>query len=67
MPFIRDSPSSGDSSSESNYGFPSFQAIVDDEIYAAKLLPTSAEKPLSEQLEPIAVVGMGMSQERNIL
>ncbi|KAK8859176.1 lovastatin nonaketide synthase [Apiospora arundinis] len=60
MPFIRDnSPSSGGSSTESNYGYPSPQSIVDDETYAAKLLPTSAEKPLSEQLEPIAVVGMG--------
>lgn len=59
MPYIRDSSSAGESSSESGYGYPRAQDIVDDETYAAKLLPTSAEKPLSEQLEPIAVVGMG--------
>ncbi|KAK8034603.1 polyketide synthase [Apiospora rasikravindrae] len=59
MPFMRDTPSPGESSTESGYGTYSAQAIVDDETYAAKLLPTSAERPLSEQLEPIAVVGMG--------
>ncbi|KAK8037938.1 type I iterative polyketide synthase [Apiospora phragmitis] len=58
MPFMRATSSPGESSTESGYGVYSAQAIVNDETYAAKLLSTSAEKPLSEQLEPIAVVGM---------
>jgi hypothetical protein len=33
--------------------------IVSDEDYAANFQNEYAEKPLSEQLEPIAVVGMG--------
>lgn len=31
-----------------------------DDEYAAASFPDYAEKPLDEQLEPIAVVGMGM-------
>jgi hypothetical protein len=34
-------------------------AILDQDDYAAKSFPEYAEKPLEEQLEPIAVVGMG--------
>ena len=34
-------------------------AIVSDEEYAANFHDDYSEKPLSEQLEPIAVVGMG--------
>ncbi|KAK1979528.1 fatty acid synthase [Colletotrichum cereale] len=33
--------------------------MVDDATYATRSPPCSTEKPLSEQLEPIAVVGMG--------
>lgn len=35
------------------------QQIVNDASYAGSSLPGASEKPLSEQLEPIAVVGMG--------
>lgn len=40
----------------------STQSIVGDDEYAQsirRLYPDYAEKPLSEQLEPIAVVGIG--------
>ena len=33
--------------------------IIDNHEYAALSAPGYAEKPLDEQLEPIAVVGMG--------
>ncbi|RYP76535.1 hypothetical protein DL770_007206 [Monosporascus sp. CRB-9-2] len=63
MPFIRDSSSSSpvgtETKSEPSAPFDLGQQIVDDETYASLMLPGSNEKPLSEQLEPIAVVGMG--------
>jgi hypothetical protein len=34
-------------------------SIIDDLQYPALSFPGYSEKPLSEQLEPIAVVGMG--------
>ena len=60
MPFIRDSPTPGSSDVEydSNGAF-SVQQVTDDISYAGASLPGYSEKPLSEQLEPIAVVGMG--------
>ena len=44
--------SSGDSS-------PQDSQIVENDEYPALSFPGYAEKPLTEQLEPIAVVGMG--------
>jgi hypothetical protein len=62
MPFLRGSSSSSPTDTESNaeasfhYVLPN--AVVSDEAYAELMLPGSTEKPLSEQLEPVAVVGM---------
>ncbi|KAI0468799.1 putative polyketide synthase [Xylaria cf. heliscus] len=56
---VRDSPSPDDSEAGSGWSQVNVQQIVDDNAYAAKLYPEYVEKPLSEQLEPIAVVGMG--------
>ena len=60
MPFIRDSltPSSSDVEYDSNGAF-RVQQVTDDISYAGATYPGYSEKPLSEQLEPIAVVGMG--------
>ena len=60
MPFIRDSstPSSSDVEYDTNGAFRG-QQVTDDISYAGTTLPGYSEKPLSEQLEPIAVVGMG--------
>ena len=60
MPFIKDSstPSSSDVEYDSN-GAIRGQQVTDDISYAEATLPGYPEKPLSEQLEPIAVVGMG--------
>ncbi|KAK3168679.1 Type I Iterative PKS [Lepraria neglecta] len=60
MPFIRDSstPSSSDVEYDSNGAFGA-QQVTGDISYAGASLPGYSEKPLSEQLEPIAVVGMG--------
>jgi len=60
MPFISESLSSGSSDVESNMN-PAFdtQHIISDAKYAAASFLNYSEKPLSEQLEPIAVVGMG--------
>jgi hypothetical protein len=35
------------------------QRLVSDAEYAGLTFPGSSELPLSEQLEPVAVVGMG--------
>ncbi|KAJ2995621.1 hypothetical protein NUW58_g1225 [Xylaria curta] len=65
MPYIGTSTPSADSSSEGGDQFPRLgggQSIIDDATYAENVgntFPGYAEKPLSEQLEPIAVVGMG--------
>jgi hypothetical protein len=59
MPYLRESSSSPASGSEAA-GFTQYgQRIVNDDAYAANSFPGYSEKPLSEQLEPIAVVGMG--------
>jgi hypothetical protein len=66
MPYIRSSTPSTDSSDESGDQLPYrtlAQSIIDDVSYAENVgntFPDYTEKPLSEQLEPIAVVGMGM-------
>lgn len=61
MPYVKDSSSSGASDSES---VPQLlyngQRIVSDWEYAGGSNATRNEPPLSEQLEPIAVIGMGM-------
>lgn len=58
---IRDgeSSSSSDDSLHGRYNSP--RPVMDDVEYPAVSFPGYSEKPLSEQLEPIAVVGMGMS------
>ncbi|KAL4968488.1 type I polyketide synthase [Aspergillus stella-maris] len=64
MPYMRSGTPSEGSSSASEQGpqHTPTQAIIDDEAYAEVLknvFPDYAEAALSEQLEPIAVVGMG--------
>lgn len=63
MPFINDNPSSPLAESLPNASTPnigsSTQNVVLDDAYVATSLPNYNERPLSEQLEPIAVVGMG--------
>ncbi|KAJ8117147.1 hypothetical protein ONZ43_g4275 [Nemania bipapillata] len=65
MPYIGTNTPSADSSSEGGDHFARLgggQSIVDDATYADNVRNTFqgyTEKPLSEQLEPIAVVGMG--------
>ncbi|EFR04320.1 lovastatin nonaketide synthase [Nannizzia gypsea CBS 118893] len=44
----------------------STQGVIDDASYAEFSLPNSPEVPLSEQLEPIAVIGMGCRLPGNI-
>lgn len=63
MPFIRDSstPGSSDVEFDSNGAFGA-QQVTDDINYVGATLPGYSEKPLSEQLEPIAVVGMGNNE-----
>lgn len=61
MPFIRDASSSSSSSSSPerrNNHADGIHIVYDDE-YPAVSFPGYHEKPLSQQLEPIAVVGMG--------
>lgn len=41
----------------------SHETVIDDAAYPAVSFPDYAEAPLSEQLEPIAVVGMGKLHE----
>jgi hypothetical protein len=63
MPFLGSSPdlSPSGSGTQSEYNASQqAQHIIKDDDYATKMLPKSKEKPLSQQLEPIAVVGMGM-------
>ncbi|EEP76517.1 hypothetical protein UREG_01366 [Uncinocarpus reesii 1704] len=57
MPFLRNRLSSSSQSSQD--GHISTPSAVSDYEYPAISMPGYAEKPLSEQLEPIAVVGMG--------
>lgn len=49
--------SSGDESSDSSSSHGS--QIIENDDYPALSFPGYTEKPLNEQLEPIAVVGMG--------
>ncbi|KAL8727151.1 MAG: hypothetical protein Q9166_006247 [cf. Caloplaca sp. 2 TL-2023] len=59
MPYIRDTSSSASSSSGHRSSPANGTHIVYDDEYPAVSFPGYHEKPLSEQLEPIAVVGMG--------
>ncbi|KAL8982100.1 MAG: hypothetical protein Q9205_003293 [Flavoplaca limonia] len=59
MPFIRDASSSSSSSPERRNNHANGTHIVYDDEYPAVSFPNYHEKPLSQQLEPIAVVGMG--------
>ena len=61
MPFIRNTSSSSSSSSspERRNNHADGTHIVYDDEYPAVSFPDYHEKPLSQQLEPIAVVGMG--------
>ncbi|KAK2024712.1 fatty acid synthase [Colletotrichum zoysiae] len=59
MPYVQDSSSPAETNSSSGEYPGQQQTIVDDATYAARNPPCPTEKPLSEQLEPIAVVGMG--------
>ncbi|GKT65222.1 polyketide synthase [Colletotrichum tofieldiae] len=59
MPYVQDSSSPGETDSSSGEYPGQQQNMVDDATYAARSHACSTEKPLSEQLEPIAVVGMG--------
>ncbi|CAI7658413.1 unnamed protein product [Penicillium glandicola] len=60
MPFVKDSSSSGSSDYESSPRvYLDTQRIVSDGEYAGGLSDGANEPPLSEQLEPIAVIGMG--------
>jgi hypothetical protein len=59
---IAEIPSSGSSSSGENDSpitTPSSTSVVGEDTYPALSFPGPAELPLDEQLEPIAVVGMG--------
>lgn len=55
------SPSLSEASSDAY--FHSNVQIVEDSEYPAISFDGYSEKPLSQQLEPIAVVGMGMFQD----
>ncbi|PCG91451.1 Acyl transferase/acyl hydrolase/lysophospholipase [Penicillium occitanis (nom. inval.)] len=59
-PYLQD-PESSPARSEQSLPTrtPSYPTVIDDAEYPALSFPGYAEKPLSEQLEPIAVVGMG--------
>lgn len=63
MPFLRGSaspsPEGTEARSEASFHYQTQNAVVDDDTYAEFSLPGSTEKSLSEQLEPVAVVGMG--------
>lgn len=52
---------SSSSSASTQLTTPENELYVDDHSYPALSFPGYAEKPLSEQLEPIAVIGMGKS------
>lgn len=60
-PYIQDPPESSPAPSEQFLPrrTSAYPTVIDDVEYPALSFPGYAEKPLSEQLEPIAVVGMG--------
>lgn len=59
MPFLKDSSSTGSSVDGLQKTSGRYETVLEDFEYPALSFPSYAEKPLSEQLEPIAVVGMG--------
>lgn len=60
---LQDQASPGLSEASSDAYFHSNVQIVEDSEYPAISFDGYSEKPLSQQLEPIAVVGMGMFQD----
>jgi hypothetical protein len=64
---IRESSSSASSSSNGSGWTENNNGYVADHEYPAIDFQGYAEKPLSEQLTPIAVVGMGMSNLQHII
>jgi hypothetical protein len=61
MPFLGRSSASSARSSSDGTNLSRKVAFVEDEDYVAVDFENYGELPLSEQLEPIAVVGMGKS------
>lgn len=59
MPRFHESSSSASDTAPEFDPQNSYQRIVSDEEYAASSFGGASELPLSQQLEPIAVVGMG--------
>ena len=53
------SSSASSSGSSQRFDYSRHGSVVGDSDYAASSFPQNEELPLSEQLEPIAVVGMG--------
>lgn len=62
MPYIKGGASSSSSEDEQSpvRAHVDAQDIVTDDEYKGATVADNGELPLSEQLEPIAVVGMGM-------
>lgn len=60
---LQDQTSPGLSEAYSDADYHSSAQIVEDSDYPAISFDGYSEKPLSQQLEPIAVVGMGMFQD----
>ena len=61
------SSSSSERSSSSEGGEAGNAQVIDDGDYPGLSFPGYTEKPLGEQLEPIAVVGMGKHTRYTIL
>jgi hypothetical protein len=62
MPGLTFDRSSSSSSGSTPLSTPENEGFVSDMQYPAVSFPGYAEKPLSQQLEPIAVIGMGEFQ-----
>lgn len=60
MPALISQPFPGSPGQHSSDNSDSDVLAIEDSQYPAPLFNFYSEKPLSEQLEPIAVVGMGM-------
>ena len=59
MPWMYRNGTGSSSDESSSDSFPPNSQIIENDDYPALAFPEYAEKPLTEQLEPIAVVGMG--------
>lgn len=69
MPYIHSGERSSSPSEDGYRPSATFDAphIIDPEDYPAVNFPGYSEKPLNEQLEPIAVIGMGKDNIRTFL